>query len=396
MILKPPPPRRPTGAASREDPAHDARIDRWLHAGVFFTFVPVGLLFTLIQSRPPSWSAALIIGACSGLIALGWERAMFTKQYWRLALVIPASIIITVWGFPILANLGLFNPGSGVPAFYRGLTVALGSIVCLALGYTFTIVYVQSRESLAAAAREELKVARRVHDTIVPPVDVSAGGLDVLGRSRPSADMGGDLVDAVASGGSCSVFLADVSGHGVGAGIVMGMLKSSIRTALRRTGTLEALVSDLNAVLTDLTEPGMFATFACVRSTAPGSAGERTLEYALAGHLPIVVVRRDGRGEDLANDSLPLGIDAGERFLAGSVRVAPGDLLALFTDGFTEAQGPDGREFGLPAVRAALRAAAGEPTLQRVHDAVLAAVERHTGRDAPHRDDQTLVLVRVN
>lgn len=394
MILPPPPPER-TPLDPAEASRREARIDFWLHAGVFFTFLPVALMFALMFERKPTWSAALVIGVCSGLIALGWEWAMFTRKYWRLALVIPASIAIPVWGFPFMGRLGLFELGASVSNFWRGLFAVTLSIASISLGYIFTIWYVQRRESLAATAREELKVARRVHDTIVPPVDLTAGGLEVLGRSRPSAEMGGDLVDAVASGGTCSVFLADVSGHGVGAGIVMGMLKSSIRTAVRRTGTLEDLVSDLNAVLTDLTEPGMFATFACVRSTAPASGGERTLEYALAGHLPIVVVRRDGRVEDLANDALPLGIDAGERFLAGSVRVAPGDLLALFTDGLTEAQGSDGREFGLNAVRSAIRDAAGEPTLGRVHERVLAAVERHTGRSAKQRDDQTLVLVRV-
>ncbi len=82
--------------------------------------------------------------------------------------------------------------------------------------------------------------------------------------------MGGDIIDAVCGDHTVDVYLADVSGHGVGAGIVMSMVKGAIRMRLRAGGSLPALAADLNAVLTELTRDDMFATFAAVRASPQG------------------------------------------------------------------------------------------------------------------------------
>jgi len=110
---------------------------------------------------------------------------------------------------------------------------------------------------------------------------VSAAGLAICGRSIPSSRVGSDLIDAV-SFGSLTCYLADGSGHGITAGVLMSMVKSAIRTSLSKGAPLVERMQRLNEVLFDLKEPGMFVTLACLRSAGAGRP-----EYALAGHQPI-------------------------------------------------------------------------------------------------------------
>jgi serine phosphatase RsbU (regulator of sigma subunit) len=256
----------------------------------------------------------------------------------------------------------------------------------LASGYVFTIRFVRRIESTAARARAELDLAKQIHESVVPPVSLRTSCVEVFGRSDPSSEMGGDLIDAIERRAGVDIYLADVSGHGVGAGIVMGMVKSAIRMCLRNEPPLESLVTDLNAVLTDLTRPNMFATFACLRIPVDGP-----IQYALAGHLPILhAIASSGEVREIPNQHLPLGITFDEDYLSGTLTASPGDTLAILTDGLTEVQNADGKELGFAAIREAFRANSSR-SLPELHDAVVAAARSH----GPQLDDQSLILVRV-
>src|SRR5690606_33300129 len=138
----------------------------------------------------------------------------------------------------------------------------------------------------------------------------------------------------------------------------------------------------LNRNVGELAEPGMFATFACVRL----SEGRRA-ECALAGHLPIL--RFDAtRGVlgRIENEHLPLGVSQDERYEAKEVACGAGDLLVLLTDGLTEVQDSHGKELGLAAMEATIAEHAAEP-LERLHERIVGVARDH-GRQL---DDQTLV-----
>ncbi|MGH7133120.1 MAG: PP2C family protein-serine/threonine phosphatase, partial [Phycisphaerales bacterium] len=211
---------------------------------------------------------------------------------------------------------------------------------------------------------------------------------EVVGRSAASSEMGGDLIDLVATPDRLDVYLADVSGHGVKAGVVMAMLKSSLRMRLLRPADLGEVLTDLNRVLESLVEPGMFATASCLRVRA-----DRSCEVAMAGHLPLVCWRAGERRIELIdNEHLPLGVEGGHEFHSRTVAAAAGDVFMLLTDGLTEVQDGGGKELGMEPVVAAFAAAAGGGgTLVAMHAAVLARAAGH-GRQI---DDQTLVMLRV-
>jgi len=214
--------------------------------------------------------------------------------------------------------------------------------------------------------------------------DAQAG--EFYGQSRPSGAIGGDLVDAVEGPGGTAFYVVDVSGHGVRAGVLMAMLKTTGRTALAEGVTLSELLGHLNRTIRELDRPGIFATCAALQI---GPAGD--LRYALAGHPPILV-RRCGSAAvaELGIGGLPLGLDPAVKYESVPIEGAGGDEFLMVTDGLTEVFGRDGREFGMEGIRAAAFAD-GAGTPREIVERVTAAAA-HFGRQL---DDQTALAVRL-
>jgi serine phosphatase RsbU (regulator of sigma subunit) len=277
--------------------------------------------------------------------------------------------------------------GADWPTSGRLAILAVLSLVSLTAGYVLMVTNLRATERESARAVAELELAGEVHRTLVPPIAASTPFAEVYGRSQASSSMGGDLIDLIITDTHADIILGDVSGHGVNAGIVMAMLKSSLRTALLGGADLAATVTDANRVLAELTAPNMFATLAGVRVRAAGA-----MEYTLAGHLP-VFHRKAAGGEwvEYDNERLPLGIDGGETYPKVSVPVARGDVLVLLTDGLTEVQNAAGEELGLEGVRAILRTAPSEGPLHILHDSIISGVRAY-GKAG---DDQSLILLRI-
>lgn len=386
------------------DPRSRRPLSGLFLAGIFILFAPIGVLVGLVQSpsEPAGWAFALLLSAVSGTQAVAWAFIMQRGRWWLLMapVLIAIPFLVLPRLFKATLTAGYFTAGyEWKPNLRQAMLLVLGCAE-LGLGFTLISIYIRRSERDAARAQAELDVASRMHESLVPPIDVTLDGWRVLARSRASSEMGGDVIDCVplpASGPDrvVNVYLADVSGHGVGAGVVMAMLKSAVRTRLLAESPLAEVVRDLNRVLTDVTRPEMFATFAGVRLAPGGHA-----EYVLAGHLPIFLCRSRaaaGTGPEvveLPNQHLPLGIDADEAFASDVVSLSPGDAMVIITDGLTEVQDRSGRELGLAAIRTVLSAAhaRADVTADTLLAAVLEAAQSH-GRQL---DDQSvLVLHRV-
>ena len=188
----------------------------------------------------------------------------------------------------------------------------------------------QARLSKDLSALEtEMSLARDIHATLVPPVNRTVQRMELFGQSLPSGAMGGDLLDVVEADGKMGVFVADVAGHGVKAGVVMGMVKSALRTQLLTPTTMTALLSNLNQVLLQHDNPAMFTTLACMRFTDMSTA-----EFSLAGHLPILHYRcQKHMISQLPNEHFPLGMFDNAEYGSQTVTFGPGDIFVLLTDG---------------------------------------------------------------
>jgi serine phosphatase RsbU (regulator of sigma subunit) len=361
---------------------------------VFVTFASLGPLMMIVFSPVPANALAGVVSAVmAGTFAVLWSSSFLLRQWWLLLVVIPAQVYVPGLLFDQLDRWGLLvNFGGLSPTSRTGIQVAI-VLACIVLGYVLVAILTRRIEREHARATAELDVAARVHKSLVPPIDMHLGSLHILARSDASSQMGGDLVDVVYSPDRVDVILGDVSGHGIGAGIVMGILKSAIRTKLRSGGELSETVGDVNAVLEELTDSSTFATFVCMRFSTRTHTEAQCVEVVLAGHLPVFVIRSgSGRVEEISNQNLPLGIDKGERFVSVMIQINPGDTLAVLSDGLTEVQNTEGKELGLAQMRAVLMDGGRSSgpissTMQAVFDAA-----RQHGRQI---DDQSLVLVRV-
>ncbi len=346
-------------------------------AAVFLIFAPVNLLMSLsfVGDRP--LAAVLFSTLISGGVAVSWA-ATFTVSRWFIIGIVAFTAALMAFDGPLRDSaLGLRSTG--------GSWEGVGSVCQLAVGYILFVMFIAGQARRTFRLQTEMNLARQIHETVVPAIDLRTPRLEALGVSAASSEMGGDLIDTVDHGERIDFYLADVSGHGVRAGVVMGMVKAAVRTRLLAPGGLAEIMADLNAVLGDLTAPEMFVTFACMR------LGPGRIEYALAGHHPILHVRAaDGGVTELENENLPFGIGSGETYRIRERAVSPGDLLVVYTDGLIECHDRSGRALGSDAVHAIAQNRFREP-LPAIRDAIFAAAGAHGDQE----DDQTLLLVRV-
>lgn len=359
------------------------------YLATFFIFAPVGVLVGLIQARAWPPVPGLVMATIAGFISLGWAWTLQNlRRRWpafvalnTLPFVVPEQL------FRLLSSLGVFDPGAGLGEMPRRIILAVIAVVSVSVGFTLLVGFIRRQQQRSERLRTEIDLAQKIHATLVPPIALRTARFDVQGRSTASSEMGGDLIDAVLADGRVDLYLADVSGHGVGAGLVMGMVKSALRMRLEPglAADLPLLLRDLNRVVTEVSRPGIFVTFAAVRLDADG------VHSALAGHLPVLHWRAADRTlHRLDNQSLPLGVDSGERFHAHLAAIASGDLLVLYTDGLTETQNPAGQLFGLDRLERAVARHA-DLELPALLDALLAEVAAF----GPQTDDRTLLLARV-
>jgi len=234
-------------------------------------------------------------------------------------------------------------------------------------------------------ARADLALPRSMQRTLVPPVTFRDTRVEAYGRSIPHDTVGGDLVDLVKTNDDVVAYVADISGHGMSAGVLMGMVKTAVRYGLQFDQELPEILDGMNRVLPSVKEPGMYATFAGLRFNDSGE-----VEYIAAGHVPLLHYRR-AQGDVVRHsmEQFPVGLVAEEDYASNRLRFEPGDVFAIVTDGIVETMAGE-EEFGLQRLEHILCEFAGR-SLPDIFQAAVAAVNCY----GTQQDDQTLMLVRV-
>ena len=270
--------------------------------------------------------------------------------------------------------------------FRQKLTIdAVAGMVLVLGGYAFFVAFVRREGARFFATYTEVKLAGDIHRGLVPKISTRTPQFEFFGVSLPSGEVGGDLVDLVEDGGRWITYVADVSGHGVSAGVLMSMVKSAVRIRLACQNQDVGLLEDLNRVLKPLIDPNMFITFAYA-----SRAGGSDLQYALAGHLPILRFQKSrGQVEELSVANVPLAIKAHQRFDVCTVQFERGDVLAIVTDGLTEVFDSHGRELGLGPLKRILAQNSGEAL-----EDISAAMRTSALNFGKQADDQSVLLVR--
>ncbi|HEV8376808.1 MAG TPA: SpoIIE family protein phosphatase [Candidatus Polarisedimenticolia bacterium] len=244
----------------------------------------------------------------------------------------------------------------------------------------------------------ELSSASEAQALLYPSGCTDLATLEVSGACRSAREVGGDYYDFLPLGdGRLALVVGDVSGKGLFAGLLMAGLQGRIQSLARRYGDeLEPFMAELNRVMHALTGSNRYATlFYGVYDDAA-----RRLTYVNAGHPAALVIRPEGEAgeigagvEMLSATGTVVGLLPEALYHQASIRLAPGELLLIFSDGLLETQDSEGKELGIEGIVSVARKHS-RGNASEIRDGILQEAEaRRTG--APPEDDVTLVVARV-
>ncbi|QSA98790.1 PAS domain S-box protein [Methylococcus sp. EFPC2] len=247
----------------------------------------------------------------------------------------------------------------------------------------------------AEAERRELEIARQIQTSLLPKAPLRYLDLWVAGTCATANHVGGDYFDYYPAGEALDVVIADVSGHSMGAALIMAEARSCLRAETRHRNTSGrgpgSVLCDLNSLLfDDLNGSDLFISLFILRFLPV----TRELRYANAGHPPALLLRAGtAECESLDAEGLILGVDRQIQFEEKSVTLRPGDRLLMYTDGITDARNRQGEFFGLEQL-SELFVSFRDDNPQAVVDKLLAELCAYCG-EIPCEDDVTLVVLTV-
>ena len=245
------------------------------------------------------------------------------------------------------------------------------------------------REEVVAKAvlDEELRTAYKIQSRLLPASLPRLDAYVFAGSNRPCKTVSGDYYDVlVRPDGRIYFVIADVSGKGITAALVMSSVATAFQIFTRNDPKPSELLREINATMAPKTAPTKFVTaVAGVLDPATGM-----IEFANAGHVAPLVVGRDGV-RALRMTDIVVGIKPDATYRDQSLALGPGESLVLFTDGVTEAENASEEQLGLDPILALLGGMRGEEAA-RLLDAIDTCVHDYIG-DAPAGDDVTMLAV---
>jgi sigma-B regulation protein RsbU (phosphoserine phosphatase) len=300
---------------------------------------------------------------------------------WWFAPPAPQSLghlITTGWKMPILITVvyGVMNFLYGkTKARLERRNVELQSMV-------------QAGAARLEIQEEELQRAREIQESLLPKEIPQLAGFEVASAWQPARAVGGDYFDVLKLGENrLAICIADVSGKGVPAALLMANVQASLRASVRDLDSPARVCSIINGMLCNNIGADRFVTFFC----GVLDAGTRSFRYCNAGH-PYPILVSSGAVRTLDQGGAVLGVFPAWTYQNSSVDLSSGDRLLLFTDGITEAEGPQGEEFGMEKVAAFAKAHAAN-SAARMNQQLLAQVTEFCG--AHFLDDATLLVLAV-
>ncbi|OLC77631.1 MAG: hypothetical protein AUH72_17230 [Acidobacteria bacterium 13_1_40CM_4_65_8] len=277
-----------------------------------------------------------------------------------------------------------FGVGVGVPGplFQQG-TWSL--FFAFALMNLLVLLEVADRLSL----KNDLEIARDIQQAMLPSGLYTAAGLETVGISRPANTVGGDFYDILPlPDGRVVVAVGDVAGKGSPAALLMALLLAMLRTLVDEGLEPADLVTRLNVQVSRHAPGTRFITL--LYAIFDPKTG--VLTYVNAGHMPPLLLRNDGTCTRLTEGGIALGMFDHSTYTTGQVTIECDELVAIYSDGITEAENPSGRPFDEAGLESAL-VAHRHDGLSSIGAAVVRAVEQYTA-DTRLADDLTILLLR--
>jgi sigma-B regulation protein RsbU (phosphoserine phosphatase) len=236
---------------------------------------------------------------------------------------------------------------------------------------------------------KELELAADIQRRLLPAALPAIAGYDVAANTRPARHVGGDYYDVIQRADGRVIYcVADVSGKGIAASLLMSNFQASLRALLSSGIPLAEVVTRMNNLMHASTAANKYVT-AIFMDVDPQSGHARVVN---AGHNDGVILRADGTAERLKAGGLAVGLMAGRTYAETEWQLASGDLVALYSDGVTEANDPEENEYSIERLIEFLRgrrASSAEEIVRAAYESVDAFADT-----APQYDDITMMVVR--
>ena len=236
---------------------------------------------------------------------------------------------------------------------------------------------------------EQLQMAREVQSRLLPSAPPDIPGFELAGTSLATYAIGGDYYDYIPLDmDRYAIIVADVSGDGVPAALVMSAFRALLRTQVKREQNPGQLAISLNRLLPEFSGRGDFVT----AFLAILDARSRIVQYTNCGHNPALLIPNDETTDKLVPSGPALGVFKDGIYETSSFTLQPGDLLVLYTDGAIEMENAEGEFFGEQRLEQVIcennRLSVGD-----IQQAVVQATQAFTGQQL-YRDDFTLVILK--
>jgi sigma-B regulation protein RsbU (phosphoserine phosphatase) len=237
---------------------------------------------------------------------------------------------------------------------------------------------------------KELAIARDIQLSFLPKNAPAIAGFDLAGMARPHDEVGGDYYDFIPiSETRIGLAIADVSGKGIPAALIMAGFRMSLLAEIRNEFAIRAVMRKVNSLLHESLERERFVT----ALYGVLDFKNRVFIYSNAGHNPPILIRTSGAIEYLTEGGVALGVLADTHYEDCPVNIGPGDVIAMYTDGVSEAESPSGELFGRKRIEECLARLAGASS-REIMEGVAQAVLDWAGERGPN-DDLTLVVLKA-
>lgn len=381
---------------------------------VFFLFCTMGTLTIFINHTATPMPlhfvlvTMLVSGAFAGALILIFGR--FALMFLLVALFVAAMISIARWGTSLQKEVQTEFAKQSTAFTHEETRVAVEAyrlrvraaivrdvILTLLLVVSSYIAFIQAFNhewERRSEVESELKVARRIQESLLPPAEKRFGEWRMFGVLRPANTVAGDYFDYLEfADDKIGVLVADASGHGVAAGLVMTMIKSQLLLLAAESYDAQRFFERLNRCVRQLAPKNMFVTAALAVFNKNDSSPSPEIEIVTAGHPPVLhYAAATQRVEELHTAALALGLQSA--FVASSAHVVlqTGDVLLLHTDGLFEQRNLKQNQWGMERLKAALQQHHALP-LEKLCRRLMQDVEEFRAY-APTQDDMTLVAIR--
>ena len=267
----------------------------------------------------------------------------------------------------------------------------VAAILLLSTGYALFVRVIGEEYKKRTRLETEVSVARTIQKSLQPPTEFKTDWCEAAGVTVPATEVGGDYFDMIKiSDDEVVIAIADVSGHGVGAGILAAMTKSAVRAELYHSRAPSELLFNLNNTIYQVTDKKMFVSFAY----ALIDRRSMTAQIVTAGHPPIFLFRKSDEAiVEARTPNLALGVQSSTKYTAETISLNRGDELIFYSDGITEAANDIGEQFGVEKLKELITATQ-RPSVEALGNSILASVRAYTIKKE-FVDDATIVVVRV-